>query len=267
MKYCIDYYNHFPNYEKADEYTIKYTGKINVLIDFLEKHNTKRINLVIEDELTDLLINDLKEISKKYSNLYFKFEYYSDEIAEIASENELRFFFATKASNWDTFLGLLETGVTDIYVVEDLCFDLERVSAVAHNEDVQLRTYANVTQSSWKYTPEIKTFWIRPEDIDIYEKYIDVLEFFGDPNHISVLLKIYKEDKQWFGKLKEIIIGIKSDLDSRYILPDFAERRISCDKKCLKDGKCRICDRIVDIAEILPETNLIIKKKKEKENR
>ena len=48
MKYCVDYYKHVTGLEKADEYTIKYSNKNDVLIDFLEKNKTKRVNLQIE---------------------------------------------------------------------------------------------------------------------------------------------------------------------------------------------------------------------------
>ena len=54
MKYCVDYYKHIAGLEKADEYTIKYSNKNDVLIDFLEKNKTKRVNLQIEEPLTNL---------------------------------------------------------------------------------------------------------------------------------------------------------------------------------------------------------------------
>ena len=37
MKYCVDYYKHVNGLDKADEYTIKYSNKNDILIDFLEK--------------------------------------------------------------------------------------------------------------------------------------------------------------------------------------------------------------------------------------
>ena len=113
-----------------------------------------------------------------------------------------------------------------------------------------------------KDTIDIKKFWIRPEDVEVYGQYIDTIEFFGTPQQVGVLLKVYKEDKKWFGQLKEIIFGLKSDLDSRYIVPRFAEQRVSCKKECLKGGKCRICERVVDLSHSLKDANLIITQKK-----
>ena len=264
MKYCINYHRNFKNPEKADEFIINYTKKNDALIDFLEKFKDKRINLTIEERLTYLELKVLKTISDSYPNLVLRFESYDSEAIDDIVECGIPFFFGNRVNNWDEFLGLIALGVTDTHVVEDICFELDKVSTIAHNEGVQLRAYPNVAQSSWRDTPEIKKFWIRPEDISIYEQYIDVCEFFGGDQQISTLLKIYKEDKKWFGLLNEIIIGIKSDLDSRFIVPNFAEKRVRCKKECLRGGKCQMCERIVSLSKTLKEANLIVDTDKNK---
>lgn len=263
MNYCVDFYNHLTGYEKADEYTIKYTKKNDVLIDFLEKNNTKRVNLTIEEKITDAEMELFVSIYEKFSNLVLRFEFYDAETIDLIQKSGIPFFFGNRVNNWDEFIGFVNLGVSDIYIVEDLCFDLERVASIAKSAGIKLRTFANVAQSAWKGTPEIKKFWIRPEDISIYEKYIDTLEFFGTPQQISVLLKVYKEDKQWFGKLKEIIFGLQSDIDSRFIVQRFAEQRVKCKKDCLKGGKCQICDRVIELSDTLEKANIMIRLKKE----
>lgn len=262
MKYCVDYFNRISGFEKADEYTIKYSKKNDILIDFLEKNKTTRVNLTIEERLSEADLKLLKPIYDAFPNLHLRFESYDAEAFDMIKECGIPYFFGNRVDNWDELVGFINLGVSDIYIVEDLCFDLERVTAAAHKENIQLRTYANVAQSSWKETPEIKKFWIRPEDIPVYEQYIDVLEFFGTPQQVTVLLKVYRDDKKWFGQLKEIIFGLKSDLDSRFIVPRFAEQRVSCRKNCIKGGKCQICDRVVDLSHSLKEANLIVTQKK-----
>lgn len=262
MKYCIDYHKSFKNADKADEFTIKYTRKNDALIDFLEKFKTKRINLVIE-EVSYSELKLLKTIRDSYPNLFLKIETYNSKTIEDIVECGVPFFFGNRVNNWDEFLGLVDLGVTDIYIVEDLCFELDKVAEIAHKENIQLRVYPNVAQSRWADTSEIKKFWIRPEDIIIYEPYIDVCEFFGAEHQTSILLKIYKEDKKWYGLLNEIIIGLKSNLDSRFIAPRFAEKRISCGKSCLKGGKCQICERIVSLSNTLKDANLMVEIEKD----
>lgn len=262
MKYCVDYFRHIEGLDQADEYTIKYSKKNDILITFLEENKDKIINLTIEEKLDGVDYKTLKAIYGTFSNFRLRFEFYDSNEIENIVECGIPFFFGNRVNNWDEFLGLVDLGVTDIYVVEDMCFDLERVAEIAQKENIKLRTYANVAQSTWKDTPGIKKFWIRPEDVSIYEQYIDVIEFFGTPQQAAVLLKVYKDIKKWFGPLKEIIIGLEDGLDSRYIVSEFATRRVSCQKNCLKGGKCRICNRVIELSKVLEKNNLIVKQDK-----
>ena len=191
-----------------------------------------------------------------------RFETFDYQYVETITESGVPFFYANRINNWDEFIGLIELGVTDIYIVEDLAFELDKVSQIAHEENVKIRIFPNVAQSSWRDTPDIKKFWVRPEDIDFYSQYVDVCEFFGTVEQIPTLLKIYKEDKQWFGLLNEIIIGLKTPLDSRFTDPRFAEKRIRCGKSCRKSGKCKMCDLHVELSYVLKQAHLMPKKKK-----
>ena len=47
MKYCVDYYKHIKGLDKADEYTIKYSNKMNILMDFLEENEKVFISIII----------------------------------------------------------------------------------------------------------------------------------------------------------------------------------------------------------------------------
>jgi hypothetical protein len=258
MKYCINYHRGFKGADRADEFTITYNKKNDALIDFLENFKDKRVNLTIEEVLTYSELKLLKTIRDKYTNLYLRIENYNDNIIEDLTECGIPFFFGNRINNWEEFLGLVELGVTDIYVVEDLCFELDKVAAIAHKEGIQLRTFPNVAQSSWKWSHDVKKFWIRPEDIQVYSDYIDVCEFFGSDQHISILLTIYKENKKWFGDLSEIIIGLNTAVDSRFVVPRFAEKRIRCGKECLKGGKCQICERVLSLSHTLKDAEIMV---------
>lgn len=255
MKYCLQYNRELKITNQPEELIIKYNQNDKSLLYFLEQHKEQRIILFVE---FDYDLKMLKALCDKYSNLVIQFNFYNERTIENIVECNFPFFFGDRVSTWDKFLGLIELGVTDIYIVEDLCFELDKVAEIAHAADVQLRTYANVVQSSWKDGEYLKKFFMRPEDVEIYEPYIDVLEFFGKSGQIPTYYKIYKEDKQWFGPLKEIIIGFNMDLDSRYIIPRFAERRVSCGRKCLKGGKCRMCERIKELSHTLEENKIIV---------
>ena len=159
-------------------------------------------------------------------------------------------------------MGLISLGVSDVYIVEELCFEIDKVAEIAHSEGVNIRVFPNVAQSSWNDSDGITKFFIRPEDVYLYEPYIDVLEFFNSRKRENTLYKIYAIEKKWFGQLSELIVGLNDDIDSRYIASEFGDKRRACRKNCVKGGKCRICDRVVALSQVLEKNNLIVKKDK-----
>ena len=155
-------------------------------------------------------------------------------------------------------------GATDVYIVENLCFELDKISELVHSYNAAIRVYPNIAQSKWDDTPALKKFFIRPEDIDEYEKYIDTIEFYNVDKQIDIYYNIYKIKKQWFGKLNEIILDFNSEIDNKYIIPRFAEMRIKCGKNCFKGGHCRRCEVIEELSSSLEQSELVVKIDKNK---
>jgi len=63
-----------------------------------------------------------------------------------------------------------------------------------HDNNIKVRVFPNICQSSFKETPSIKTFFIRPEDIKYYSTFVDVFELISNNAEIqNTLFKIYKQ--------------------------------------------------------------------------
>ena len=263
MKYCFNYNRdteHMQYINKADEWTIKYNSKDDTLLEFLDLHRDKRINLYIEEQVPEEF---LYELGNRYSNLYFKLNmknYYNKDI-----KYTFNFFFDELVNDWDLFIGLLEYGVSDVYIVENLGFELDKIAEIASSYEVQIRAYPNVAQSKFQETPALKKFFIRPEDVIEYEQYIHVLEFFDADKQLDTYYKIYKIDKQWFGPLNEIIKDFNSEIDNKYIIPRFGQMRRVCGKKCLKGGICSRCENIESLAKTLEKNQIAVWIKNEPE--
>lgn len=166
-------------------------------------------------------------------------------------------------TDWDKFQGFLHLNVTDIFIAENLAFDLKNLSINAKKYNKSLRSFCNICESSWDDTPSLKTFFIRPNDITLYKKYIDTFEFYEDENSIAkinTLYKIYTKDNKWFGKLNEIIVGYEGEEDNRFIISNFGEKRLNCKKRCMCgiEPNCHICDRIVELSKTLKDKNLFV---------
>lgn len=276
MKYCINYSNKSHIIDKVDEILIRYDKNkiLELFTQFIPAHLNQRIIVqLIEENNIDTIVNNLKKIISIYNeNKDIKFDiqlpFYNQKFIEELKDTNLKYFFKAAANSWDKFTGLISQNVSDIYITDELAFELDKVAEIAHKNNIKVRIYPNVAQSRWDKLSDILKFFIRPEDIEMYEPYVDVCEFYGDKaQQIDTYYKIYQEDKKWFGDLQEIIIGLDSKIDSRYIIPRFAEKRIKCGKDCLKGGKCEMCKRILDLSKQLENAHLIVQIDKEKEER
>lgn len=274
MKYCINYSNKSHIIDKVDEILIRYDKNkiLELFTQFIPAHLNQRIIVqLIEEDNIDTIVNNLKKIISIYNeNKDIKFDiqlpFYNQKFIEELKDTNLKYFFKAAANSWDKFTSLISQNVSDIYITDELAFELDKVAEIAHKNNIKVRVYPNVAQSRWDKLSDILKFFIRPEDIEIYEPYVDVCEFYGDKaQQIDTYYKIYQEDKKWFGDLQEIIIELDSKIDSRYIIPRFAEKRIKCGKDCLKGGKCEMCKRILDLSEQLENAHLIVQIDKEKE--
>ena len=267
MKYCMNYDKNSAYLNKVDEINILFNPNepIEELINFCQEHKEQRINCLLSSDEINIIEKLLIEQNNN-SNLYLVFSDRNEELDVLLGKfPNPHFYFSTWVNDWDRFLGYVEYGVSDIYVVEGLGFELEALSAIARKNNIQIRVFPNVAQSSWKNTDALRKFWIRPEDIKYYDKYVDVCEFYGDKDKFGLLYEIYKKDKKWFGDLNEIIIGLEEPINSKYIVNNFANKRVRCGRQCMKGGKCKICDRIKELSLSLEKANLVITNKGEDE--
>ena len=270
MKYCLPYIVGSQYVEKADEVILEYNMEkiLNFIKNVSERQSLTNGTIIIKATQKDLLKSDNTQVFtalKNDYNLDVKLLIagdYNDNIEtyiEKCRHLGIPFFFETYVRDWDTFHGLISIGVSDVYIVEEMGFSLSKLGQIAHASSVSIRAFANVAQSKWSQERGVKSFFIRPEDIGLYAPYVDVIEFYGDDNRQEVSYKAYAEDGKWFGDLRELIIGLDTELDSRFIVPMFAEARLDCEKKCQKLRPCNICTRIVDNSKVLEANGFIVR--------
>lgn len=276
MKYCMTYYGEeIPLSKEVDEINIELARVKHLerdLLDFCEIHKNQRINLIIDDYNTAIdkewipYIFDFQQEHKEY-NIFIRLPYIDDKIYSALKKKytDMKFYLNIYAKDWTTLYGLIKEGVHDVFIVEELGFDIITAAAVAHSSGVRVRVFPNVAQSSWEAIPPQKKFWIRPEDTELYEDYIDVYEFYGELKQQTIFYDVYKNDKKWSGNLNNLIIGLKDDINSMCLLPRFGDKRRYCQHRCFKGVDCQMCDLIVDLSKKLEENKLRIKIDKSEE--
>lgn len=273
MKFAIPFFRKFKYLNEDNlQLNINYKSQLKELKNFIQEYGNHRINLIINNNFNikqDLDI--IQNLRKTYPTVRIVvcLPFFSQQIENQVTKRRLPHYYNEYISTWDRFIGFLSLNVSDIFITEELAFEIKDVSILAKKHNKSLRAFCNVCQSSWEHTPSLKTFFIRPDDIDLYANYIDTFEFYvkdRDYQRINVLFEIYTQDKTWFGLLKEIIFNYKGEQDNRFIFPNYGNAKLNCGKRCLKGKPCKNCDKILQLNSILKEKGIFIKFEKEDEN-
>lgn len=259
MKSCIEWRKGFKYLPEIDEFIINYKeNKSRQLVNFLNEYaKSQRVIIRVEDsiEKKDIDFLALLATQNEYEiAILFEKLYPANIKKEDLQSIEIPFFFNTIATNWEILREMLELGVSDIYIGGMLGFDLERVNKFVP-VNIQIRSYANICQYEWDNSKGFKTFFIRPEDLNYYSNFIDVIEFYKSEDIQNTLYEVYFHSKEWNGNLREIIKGLRVDINNYYILgSEFARRRAQCRRKCIKGERCELCDGLIDLAKTLEES-------------
>ena len=225
----------------------------------MKKYIDKSIVINIDEAFEDIDAQLFKGLFDKYKNFKLIVSFENKEALKKIQENEIPFFFSNFVTTIDQVYGLMKYHPTDMYICEELGFSLDKIGKILHENNIKVRVFPNICQSSFEDTPSIKTFFIRPNDIPTYSAFVDIFELISDQPRQKVLFKIYKQEK-WIGRINEFIPSFKGDLDNKYILSNFGAIRSKCGKRCLyRPGSCNICDRFIDFANTLEKHKLIVK--------
>lgn len=262
--FCLNYYPSQKYIQEADQFKIKYRPADRTLEDFLDTYRDKSIVIDVSNSFEEIDAQLLQGLYQKYQNIKIILDFNNKEHLSRAKSHKIPYFFINPVTTIDQLNGLLSYHPTDMYVCEQLGFSLDKISKVLHDNNIKVRVFPNICQSSFSETPSIKTFFIRPDDIPIYSVFVDVFELIADEKRQRILFKIYKQE-HWFGKLNEVIPSFKDDLDSKYLLNTFGAIRSKCGKRCMyKPGSCSICDRFTNLADTFKENKIVVRKAKKK---
>ena len=175
----------------------------------------------------------------------------------------IKYFSSIIARDFEQLADLIAFRGTDIYIGEGLGFDLRAVKMVVP-EEIQIRVFPNIAQATTDIVP-YKKFFIRPEDMELYEQYINVYEFWEHPDiNSDILYNVYFTRKQWIGDLKDLIIDLGSSLNNSLLTKYWGERRANCEKVCFKGNPCQFCEQSLSLITIL-EINYKNKQKESKQ--
>lgn len=261
--------NNEPYNDIAAEFNISYNEEENSaekLKEFVELYADKRIN--IETDCQDIeFLNMLNSIN---NNIALRLMH-SDQLEFLSQlrENNIKFFFDRtfiSATSIYSLQHILSLGVSDVYIADDLFYNLFFTRKVLDSYEAHLRFIPNVVATTVPISNFNKAPWLPPDAFDLLEQYVDIIEFdCGDPydwHKFKVYYKAWMEDHFWRGDLREILPLPDFIPDTSLLGRDWLLYKTQCGYKCAnKNNPCNKCDQYINIALSLAGKGIMINRK------
>lgn len=262
MKWCLSSRQSGPYLTKAQEIKVKWRDK-NVIYDLGQKYPTADIILEMPFNNDEANKDKLLEY-RDWANGKLILCLTDLSWVQWCLENNIRYYYGFAVGSFYELQALKKLGVCYVRLAAPAFFKLDTVKHIG----IPVRVVPNVAHDApLLHQDGVCGTWIRPEDIEVYEKYIDAIEFEDcQPQKERALFRIYAEQKRWPGNIDMIITNFNYKGVNRVVLPEFGERRMTCGQKCQSGGKCRFCYLAMDFAniEFLKKLQALRKKEEEK---
>lgn len=249
LKYCLNCRQEKEYLNKCDEIKVDFKD-IEYIPQLIEEYPQAIIILNVTKKLEDLDINLVQKI-EQFSSLYKErficcLKYIED--AEFFLYKRIKYYYGFPVSTYSDLNSLITLKVCYIKLEAPLFFDLNQIKNIT---EIPIRATANIAIDNYfPYKNPNHGCWIRPEDINLYENYIETIEFENvDLKKESALFRVYKEEKEWIGFLTFLFENFPNDKACNdLIMPEVAKRRIKCKQKCEIDKVCNLCDIAISLS-------------------
>lgn len=245
MHYCLSAQVGNEYIKKADEIRLRYK-ELDKMLDLYEINPELSIILTIKDqEKSEVNWEEIERYNKMWKDKVIV-ETDSFAVMDACKLFNIKYFYGIPVNNFYDFQALIDCGCCDIKIDAPLTHMLDRLI----NFDVTIRMSPNIAY--YAFIPRengIIGGWVRPEDVELYEDYVDVFEFEDcDVKKEKALFRVYAEQKNWPGDLNSLITNLSYNATNRMILPDFGKVRMFCGQKCTMGINCTVCKRIMNLA-------------------
>ena len=247
MKVCLSSRQAQTYLEKADEIFVLYKDK-NSLEDLILKYPDKTFILQHSAAIDSDPI-DWDRVKKWNILSKGKFHLCVSEPIEIkmAAEKGIKSFLGWLINDFETLNTVIKMGASYVYIGGSLFFDLDRVLLTG----AKVRATPNIAFRDGLFREDgVIGTWIRPEDLEVYENYIETIEFSQCTlDQEKALYRIYMEDKEWPGDLGLLVKDLNHLGVNRMIHPELGLKRLNCRQICQSGGTCKFCYRILRLAD------------------
>ena len=244
MLFSIDYRSSLK--QEADEIRCPY-NQLGLEFKFMQEHPEKRYIVLVHEELTDERFEKAVEQVECVKEVTANYSIECDNLTIFKKFKDLGYncYLSFPVADWETFQELKTLGVTDIYIDGSLGFQVDRLKKAKDN--ICLRTAPHISPNHLDEAPAANFFFIRPENLELYEGVFDITFFIGELPREEALFNIYKRGSFSYG-LERVIPQLNQEVPNPFLRPEFGEHRLNCGQKCKIPGYvCHLCNTEVHL--------------------
>lgn len=246
MKYSVSSRQTGEYLKKADEIHFEYRDR-KAIIDFIAKYPEAQIALdlpyVREEDI------DWKELENNnimsQGRLILGITFPSD--LKEAKRLNIKTYFRPPVHTFQELSDLKAAGVDQVILGCPVFFQMDKVRQLG----LSVRATANSAflEGTWSPMEGWAGTYIRPEDIELYEPYVDVIQFTGSLTEEQALFRIYAEQHRWSGELNMVVKDLNYSATNRMIPPEFGKTRLNCRQRCMEpSASCHMCRNYLYLA-------------------
>lgn len=161
-------------------------------------------------------------------------------------KENIRFYWNFPINNFYDLQALKNLGAEYALIDSPIFHNIQKAAEIG----IKLRIVPNIAY--YAFIPRedgVCGSWIRPEDLYLYEPYIETIEFEDcDIKKEQALYRIYCEQKAWPGDLGMIITNLNHTGVNRMIPEELTLRRMNCGQRCQSGSNCQLCYKFLKLA-------------------
>lgn len=232
----------------ADEIKMEYRD-IDILVDLMDENITKKLVIIVSQD--DKVDYDKLAVYAKGLNITMA-------VSDLSMGREynvrgIPFYWVYPITSYYELNSALEAGVSEVLLNAPLYFDLPQVKKIVSKYNAEVRLIANICYYNYLMRADgVCGTYVRPEDVSVYEPYVNTLEFIAETySKEAVLFEVYAIKKTWPGNLNLLLTNFNCQVDNRSIADEFAAARIQCRQDCMRRGGCDFCNTIMKFGKAL----------------
>ena len=163
-------------------------------------------------------------------------------------DTEVKFFFdaSVPAFNKTHLDDMMQMGVTDVYIADDLLYNIQETKDICNKAGIGMRLVCNrIPATTLDRGLDYKSPLFAPQNRPLLDKYFDCYEFdCGQPYDwakFDVLYRAWFEREGWNGDLAEINDDLRVSYPLLAIPQSHMEYKLSCKRRCARPHN--VCDR------------------------